>query len=81
MIFDPPPPPPGLKCAAAGPIHAIDSHIKFGWISPNGFGGDIITDRRTDGGDNNIPFAFLTSVWDNKSSIFPMYIYLTTKET
>ena len=34
-------------------------HTKFGWILFNGLVGDGITDRRTDGGDNNIPFAVL----------------------
>ena len=43
----------------ARPIHVSNSHTKFGWISSNGLGGDSITDRRTDGGDYNIPFAFL----------------------
>ena len=39
-----------------------NSHNKFGWISSNGSEGDSITDRRTDGGDYNIPFTFLKSV-------------------
>ena len=40
-----------------------NTHTKFGWISSNGLGGDSVTDgrtdRRTDGGDCNIPDAFL----------------------
>ena len=32
-----------------------NSHTKFGWVSYNGLGDDSIMDRRTDGGDNNIP--------------------------
>ena len=36
-----------------------NSQTKFGLISSNGLGGDGITDRRTVGGDYNIPFAFL----------------------
>ena len=68
MIFDlfwPLPSAPGggaKKFAVAGPTHVSNSHTKFGWISSNGLGGDSITDRRTDGGDNNIPFVFLKSV-------------------
>ena len=73
MIFDLLAPPQGLrgrgqkKCAVAHPIHVSNSHTKFGWISSNGLGGDSLTDgwtdrwtdRRTDGGDCNIPDAFL----------------------
>ena len=32
---------------------------KFGWILFNGLGGDSIMDRRTEGDNNNIPFAVL----------------------
>ena len=46
------------KFDVARPIHVSNSHTKFGWISSNGLGGDSITDRRTDRGDYNIPFAF-----------------------
>ena len=35
------------KCAVVRPIHMSNSHIKFGWISSNGLGGDSVTD----GGD------------------------------
>ena len=41
------------------PIHVSNSHTKFGWILSNGLGGDSIKDRQKDGGDNNIPGAFL----------------------
>ena len=44
--------------AVTRPIHVSNSHTKFGWISSNNLGGDSITDRQTDGGDYNIPFAF-----------------------
>ena len=47
------------KFDVARPIHVSNSHTKFGWISSNGLGGDSITDGQTDGGDYNIPFAFL----------------------
>ena len=30
-------------------IYVSSSHTKFGWISSNGLGGDIITDRPTEG--------------------------------
>ena len=52
MIFDlwTPPRAPGGKAkfliAVATPIHVSNSHTKFGWIPPNGLGGDSITDRR-----------------------------------
>ena len=49
----------------ARPIHVSNSHTKFGLISSNGLGGDSITDRRTDRGDYNIPFAFLKKRGDN----------------
>ena len=56
--------------AVARPIHVSNSHTKFGWISSNGLGIDSIKDRRTDrrmdGGDYNIPFAFLKKRGDNK---------------
>ena len=53
MIFDiltPPQAPEGWvqKCDAARPINVSNSHIKFGWISSNGLGGDNKTDRRMD---------------------------------
>ena len=80
MIFDLLTPPQGprgrgqKKFDIARPIHVSNSHTKFGWISSNGLGGDSITDRQTDGGDYNIPFAFLKKRGDNKnlpaSSIF-----------
>ena len=53
------------KFDVARPIHVSNSHTKFGWISSNGLGGDSITDRWTDGGDYNIPFAFLKKRGDN----------------
>ena len=74
MIFDLLTPPHGprgrgkKKFDVARPIHISNSHTKFGRILSNGLGGDIITyrwmedsqtDGRTDGGDYNIPFAFL----------------------
>ena len=57
----------------ARPIHVSNLHTKFGLISSNGLGGDSITDgwtdrqtdRRADGGDNNIPFAILKKRGDN----------------
>ena len=62
------------KLYVARPIHVSYSHTKFGWISSNSLGGDSITDRRkdgqTDGGDYNIPFAFLKKCGDNKSPHF-----------
>ena len=52
MIFDLLTPPQGPRGGAkkyvARPIHVSNSHIKFGWISSYGLGGDSITDRRTD---------------------------------
>ena len=36
------------KFDVARPIHVSNSHIKFGWISSNGLGGDSIRDRRTE---------------------------------
>ena len=51
------------KFDVARPIYVGNSHTKFGYISSNGLGGDSIMDRRTyrqtDGGDYNIPIAFL----------------------
>ena len=60
-LFDPSPGPKGAgkKFDVARPIHVSNSHTEFGWISSNGLGGDSTTDRRTDGGVYNIPFAFL----------------------
>ena len=52
MIFD-------LLTPPQRPIHVSNSHTKFGLISSNNLGGDSITDRLTEGGDHNIPFAFL----------------------
>ena len=52
MLFDLLAPPQGprgqgpKKCAVAHPIHASNSHIKFGWISSNGLGGYSVTDGR-----------------------------------
>ena len=52
------------------PIHVSNSHTKFGWISSNGLGGDSVTDGwrdgQTDGGDCNIPDAFLKKRGDKK---------------
>ena len=73
MIFDLLAPPQGprgrgqkKKSAVAHPIHVSNSHTKFGWISSNGLGGDSVTDRRTDGGDCNIPDAFFKKREDKK---------------
>ena len=53
-----------------------NSHTKFGLISPNGLGGDSVTDGlmdgRTDGGDCNIPDAFLKKRGDNYCISLPM---------
>ena len=78
MIFNLLAPPPGprrrgkKKSAVARLIHVTNSHTKFGWISSNGLGGDSVTDgwtdRRTDGGDCNIPDAFLKKHGNNKLS-------------
>ena len=67
MIFDLLAPGGGAKnkCAVAHPIHVSNSHTKFGLISSNGLGGDNVTDGRTDGGDCNIPDAFLKKRGDN----------------
>ena len=61
LPIDPSPGPKGVgpKNANARVIHLSNSHTKFGCISLNGLGGDSITDGRTDGGNYNIPFAFL----------------------
>ena len=76
MVFDLLTPPKGprgwgqKKFDVARPIHVSNSHTKFGRISSNGLGGDSITDRRmdrrTDGGDYNIPCAFLKKRGDNE---------------
>ena len=72
MIFDLLAPPQGprgrgpQKNAVTRPIHVSNAHTKFGWISSNGLGGDSVTDRRTDGGDCNIPDSFLKKRGDNK---------------
>ena len=58
------------KCAVAHPIHVSNSHTKFGWISSNSLGGDRVTDWQTDGGDCNIPDAFLKKRGDNEVSCF-----------
>ena len=66
LLTSPGPKGVGLKIAFACPIHVSHSHTKFDWISSKGLGGDSImdrktdgqTDRQTDGGDYNIPFAF-----------------------
>ena len=47
------------KFDVARPIHVSNSHAKFGWLPSYGLGGDSITDGQMDGGDYNIPFAFL----------------------
>ena len=42
---------------AACPIYVSNSYIKFGWNLPNVLGGDNRqTDRRTAGGNYNIPY-------------------------
>ena len=50
----------------AGPKNVL-LHAPFMWVThtPNlvGLGGDSITDGRMDGGDYNIPFAFLKVWW------------------
>ena len=51
------------------------SHTKVGWISSNGLGGDSITKGQTDGGDNNIPFAFLKKGGDNEHSYIFLFMY------
>ena len=56
----------GVAIKVACPIHVSNSHTKFDWISSNVLGGDSITDRRTDGDDYNIPFAFLKKREDKK---------------
>ena len=38
----------GKKCVVARPIHVSNSHTKFGWISSNGLGGDIVTEGQTE---------------------------------
>ena len=54
MIFNLLAPPQGPRgrgqeyFAIAHPIHGINSHTKFGWISSNGLGGDSITERQQD---------------------------------
>ena len=80
MIFDLLAPPQGprgggkKKCAVARPIHVCNPHTKFGWISSNGLGGDSVTDGQTDGwtdgGDFNIPDAFLKKRGDNHRQVF-----------
>ena len=66
MILDLLAPPKGprgrdRKCAIAHPVNASISYTKFGWISPNGLGGDSVTDG-LDGRDCNIPIAFFKKV-------------------
>ena len=61
------------KFDIASPIHVSNSHTKFGWISSNGLGGDSITDRRTDGGDYNIPFVYLKKRGENDIIWFTMF--------
>ena len=53
----------------ACPIHVSSSHTKFGWISYNGIGGDSIADRQMDGGDYNIPVAFLNKKPNGQRSL------------
>ena len=69
------------KCAVAHPIHVSNSHTKFGWISSNGLG-DSVTDGRmdgrTDGGDCNIPDAFLKKRGDNKTMLIMTTFYIPT---
>ena len=38
----------GKKCVVARPIHVSNSHTKFGWISSNSLGGDIVTEGQTE---------------------------------
>ena len=52
-----PPQGAGHFFAIACPMHVSKSHTKFGWISSNV--------GRTDGGDCNIPIAFLIKRGDN----------------
>ena len=74
MIFDLLTPPLGprgwgqKKFGVARHIHVSNSHTKFGYISSNGLAGDSIMEGRTDGGDNNILFAFLKKRGDNNGS-------------
>ena len=46
-------------------------HTKFDWISSNGLGEDSVTDGRTDGGDCNIPDAFLKKRGDKYGTSEP----------
>ena len=54
MIFDLLAPPQGprgrgkKKCAVAHPIHVNNPHTKFGWILPNGLGGDSVMEGQTE---------------------------------
>ena len=57
MIFD-------ILAHPQGHFHVRNSHTKFGWISSNGLGGDSVTDRPTDGGDNNITFDLVKKILD-----------------
>ena len=62
------------KINVGRPIYVSNSHTKFGWILSNGLGGDSITyartdEQMTDGGVNNIPFAFLKKRGDKKSKM------------
>ena len=82
MIFDLLAPPQGprgrgqKKCAVARPIHVSNTHTIFGWISSYGLGGDSVKDERTDGrtngGDCNIPDAFLKKRGDNYAIHYAM---------
>ena len=57
------------KCAIACSVHVSNSHTKFGWISSNGLRGYSVTggwtDGGMDGGNCNIPDAFLKKRGDN----------------
>ena len=52
------------KFDVARPIHVSYSRTKFGSIWYNGSGVDSIMDKRTDGGNYNIPFTFLKTCED-----------------
>ena len=60
------------KRALACPTCVSKPLTKFGWILSSGLGGDSIMDRRTDGGDNNIPDAFSKKRWDNNLDRGPL---------
>ena len=75
MIFDILAPPQGPRgrdkenCGVAHLIHVSDSHIKFGWISSNGLGGDSVMDGRMEAISIS-PSLFLKKHGDNKYAKF-----------